>query len=222
MLGAPSRAAADSLLALINGGRSFASLVEENQGMGVDSVWQTLVGAPAEMKTLLEAANVGVPFIYSDSLRGEGAVIYNINRRHAPVNVAEVAVIKYVVDPSAQTISDIKTGLNSFLASNSKADLFSQNADSLYRLQHAEVTPSSAHIGNVADSRQAVKWTMGAKAGQVSKIFENQDHYLVVALKKYLRRRIPSCQRSRNPGCPPRSRTRRQEGRQTLRAISRR
>ena len=183
MLGTPSRAAADSLLALINGGRSFASLVEENQGMGVDSVWQTLVGAPAEMKTLLEAANVGVPFIYSDSLRGEGAVIYNINRRHAPVNVAEVAVIKYVVDPSAQTISDIKTGLNSFLASNSKADLFSQNADSLYRLQHAEVTPSSAHIGNVADSRQAVKWTMDAKAGQVSKIFENQDHYLVVALK---------------------------------------
>ena len=183
MLGAPTRAAADSLLALINGGRSFASLVEENQGMGADSVWQTLVGAPAEMKTLLEAANVGTPFIYSDSLRGEGAVIYNINRRHSPVNVAEVAVIKYVVDPSAQTISDIKTGLNSFLASNPKADLFSQNADSLYRLQHAEVTPSSAHIGNVTDSRQAVKWTMDAKAGQVSKIFENQDHYLVVALK---------------------------------------
>ncbi len=183
----PSKAAADSVLALIQGGTPMDTIVAQNADYAVAPTWFAMIGnnqiAP-EMKALFTSQAVGTPFVYSDTLQADGpAVVFNIKSRKAPVNTAEVAVIKYVVDPSNATVSNLKQTLNSFLASNSKGAAFTANADSLYRLQHAEVTPSSAHIGNLPESRRAVKWAMNAKKEEVSKVFEGKDYYLVVAVK---------------------------------------
>lgn len=183
----PTRAAADSVMALIAGGVSMDSIVAQNAEYAVQPTWFSLIGnnqIRQGMKDMFSTKAVGTPFVYADTLQAQNAaVIFNISNRKAPVNTAEVAVMKYIVDPSNTTVSELKTTLNSFLASNAKGEAFSANADSLYRLQHAEVTPSSPHIGNLPESRAAVKWAMNAKKDQVSKVFEGRDYYLVVALK---------------------------------------
>lgn len=183
----PTRAAADSVMTLLAAGTPMDTIVAQNSEYAVAPTWFTMIGNQQireDMKSLFSTKPVGTPFVYADTLQAGGAaVIFNITSRKAPVNTAEVAVMKYVVDPSNNTITDLKTTLNSFLASNSKGAAFSANADSLYRLQHAEVTPSSAHIGNIPESRAAVKWVMNAKKDQVSKVFEGRDYYLVIAVK---------------------------------------
>ncbi len=183
----PTRAAADSVMTLIAAGTSMDTIVAQNADYAVRPTWFAMIGNTQirdDMKQLFSTKPVGTPFVYADSLMsGSGAVIFNISRRVAPVNTAEVAVIKYIVDPSTQTITDLKTTLNSFLATNKKGDAFTANADSLYRLQHAEITPSSPHIGNLPESRTAVKWAMNAKKNEVSKVFDGRDYYLVVAVK---------------------------------------
>lgn len=182
----PTRAAADSVMSLIAAGATMDTIIAQNPEYAVKPTKFNLVGNAQisdDMKKLFTTKPVGAPFVYADTLRSQGAVIFNISSRQEPVNTAEVAVIKYVVDPSNSTVTDLKTKLNSFLASNSKGEAFTANADSLYRLQHAEITPSSAHIGNLPESRTAVKWAMNAKKNQVSKVFEGRDYYLVVALK---------------------------------------
>ena len=181
----PSPAAADSAMQLLAAGTTMNQLIADNADMAVKPTKLSLVGnnnIPQNMKDLFTQKEVNKPFIFADSLQGPQAVIFNITERTAPVEVAEVAVAKYVVDPSNKTISELKTKLNSFLASNSKAETFAANADSLYRLQHAEVTASSPHIGNVPNSRKAVKWVMDAKKGQVSRVFDDNDYFLVVAV----------------------------------------
>ncbi len=182
----PTVAQADSVMALIAAGTPMDTIMAQNAEYAMPATWYALAGnaqVPEAMKTLFTANDVKKPFVYSDSLQGTGAVIFNIVERRSPVATAEVAVAKYVIDPSAATISDLKTQLNSFLASNAKAEKFAANADSLYRLQHATVSASSPHIGNLPDSRRAVKWAMEGKKGQVSKVFDNnQDYFLVVAI----------------------------------------
>ena len=178
---AASQAEADSLLNLINNGTTIEQLLANDNQRGTTNQWNTLVGAPAEIKDRLVAEAVGTPFIFSDSTRNAYA-IYLINERKAPRQYYEVAQVTYTVDPSATTVNDLRSNLNSFIASNPKADLFSANADSLYMLQHGFVSSSSAHIGNVQDSRRAVKWAMGAKKDAVSHVFETPREFLAVAI----------------------------------------
>ncbi len=189
---AQDKAQSDSIFGLIMEGKSMKDIVAENQQQAVDSIWQSLVGAPADLADVIGSATIGKPFQYSDSVQG-GFAIYKVNERKAPKQYVDVMLYSYVVDPSATTVSDIKTKLSSFLASNSKGDAFSANADSLYTLRHGQITASTPRLGYVAnsrgtsgytDTRHAIKWAMNAKKGDVSPIFEdNRDYFIVVALK---------------------------------------
>lgn len=179
------KAAGDSVLqVIVSGEKKFKDIATENPQMANDSVWMSLVGAPSNLVALFENATVGQPFVYNDSVQGTTGV-YVVNQRKAPRQYADISVYNYVVDPSVETVSDIKSKLSGFLASNSKADLFSQNADSLYHMRHTRISASSPRLdASVSDTRHAIQWAMKAKKGEVSPIFEdNKDYYVVVAVK---------------------------------------
>lgn len=178
---ASSQSEADSIKALLAAGTSFDDIIAANPQQAAGNTWQNPMNSPQQIKDLVLTESIGKPFVYSDTVQGVYAVI-QVNQRVAPKQYADIAVVKYTVDPSNTTISDIKTQLNSFLASNNRGDLFSANADSLYQLQHGLVSASSANIGNVKDTRKAVKWAMDAKKEQV-KLFDGQNAYLIVAVK---------------------------------------
>lgn len=173
----------DSVLVKVQGGASMASLSDGQTIQGVDSAWTALGGGfPENLAARLTEANIGEAFIYVDSIQGQQAAgIYRVERRHAPVPFYDIAVMDYTIDPSNETIAQLSTDLNTFLAANSSAGEFSKNAaESGYTAVPAMVSASTPLVGNVSDSRGAVKWAMDARKGQVSPSFQdNKQTYLM-------------------------------------------
>ncbi len=154
-----------------------------------DSVWTSLIdpGFPKNMKEKLLSAEVGKAFVFDTLVNGSQLfAIYRVNQRKAPVETYDLAVMTRDVEPSSATENKLTSDLRQFLAKNTTASEMAKNAASAgYTLMPATVTKSNPHIGNLADSRSAVKWAMEAKEGQVSDIFTNEDNsrLLVVAVK---------------------------------------
>ena len=173
----------DSALAAVRGGATMASLSDGQTLMGVDSAWTSLgAGFPESLAARLTAATVGEAFAYTDSIQGQQAAgVYRVERRHAPVPFYDIAVVEYTIDPSNETVAKLSTDLNTFLAANSSAADFSAHAtENGYNTVPAMVSASTPLVGNVADSRGAVKWAMDARKGQVSPSFQdNKQSYLM-------------------------------------------
>ncbi|MDE6269572.1 MAG: peptidyl-prolyl cis-trans isomerase, partial [Muribaculaceae bacterium] len=173
----------DSALVLVRGGATMASLSDGQTMQGIDSTWTALgAGMPAGLAERLTNATIGEAFVYVDSIQGQQAAgLYRVERRHAPVPFYDVAVMEYTIDPSNETIAQLSTDLNTFLAANSSAADFSANAaENGYTAVPAMVSASTPLVGNVADSRGAVKWAMDARKGQVSPSFQdNKQSYLM-------------------------------------------
>lgn len=182
-------AIADSVLTAIKNGAAWTDYTASDNTQGQDSVWVSLVGANIEgkIKDAWLAAAVGTPTLLTDSIQGqEFTQIFKVNKRHNPVTVYDYATITFTVDPSNETLEKLSTDLRTFLSSNSNGDDFSANAaEAGYSVLSALVSASTPHIANVADSRQAVKWVMEAKKGQVSPIVgDNKQSYLMAVAVK--------------------------------------
>lgn len=178
----------DSALTAVRGGATMASLSDGATMQGIDSTWTSLGGGfPETLAARLTEATVGEAFAYTDSIQGQQASgIYRVEKRHAAVPFYDLAVIEYTVDPSNETIAQLSTDLNTFLAANSSADAFSEHAaESGYTAVPAMVSASTPLVGNVADSRGAVKWAMDARKGQVSPSFQDnkQTYLMAIAVK---------------------------------------
>lgn len=173
----------DSALVQVKAGATMASLSDGQTMQGIDSTWTSLgAGFPAGLAERLTTATIGEAFVFVDSIQGQQAAgLYRVERRHAPVPFYDVAVLEYTIDPSNETIAQLSTDLNTFLAANSSAADFSANAaENGYTAVPVMVSASTPLVGNVADSRGAVKWAMDARKGQVSPSFQdNKQSYLM-------------------------------------------
>lgn len=188
MLRAPQTADFDSLAAVINGGKAFADL-NSDQIQAADSIWASLeaTGIDETTRNALANATIGKAFVLTDSVQGAPvSAIYRVNKRHAPVKFYDIAVIEYTVDPSQETLTDLATGLRTYISNNSSAADFSENAgDAGYSVLTDQVGPSSTGIGNVRDSRRFVKWALENKKGKVSPMMQDdrQSYLIAVAVK---------------------------------------
>ncbi len=184
------RGSVDSLLTAVNGGASFASLIDNENVGGQDSTWVSLVGAnvPEKIKAALTQNAVGQAFVITDSVQGqEVQTLYRVNSRRSPVNVYDVATVTYTVDPSQETLTQLSGDLRTFVSNNSSADEFAKNAaEAGYTVLDGFVSVSSPMVARGAgDSRSVVKWVMEAKAGQVMPVYQDnkQTYLLTVAVK---------------------------------------
>lgn len=189
MIGRADQGSLDTLLARFSAGEKFADLVDDQTVQGQDSVWTSLAGpgVPAKIKSALTSAAIGEAFVLTDSVQGQPVTtLYRVNRRHAPVPFYELALVDYTVDPSNETLSQLSTDLNTFVAANSSAADFAANAEAAgYTVRSTAVSAGTPHLGNAADSRSAVKWVMNAKKGQVMPVFQdNKQTYLLTAAVK--------------------------------------
>jgi len=189
MLGRADNGSLDSLLNLVNTGKSFAELIDHDNVQGQDSTWASLAvpGIPANIKAALENNAVGTPFVLTDTIQGRAvSTLYRINKRHVPVSVYELAQIDYTIDPSQETLAKLSGDLHTFVSNNSSAKDFAENAAAAgYTVLSTAVSASSTHLANAADSRPAVKWVMNAKKGQVMPVYQDnkQTYMLTVAVK---------------------------------------
>jgi len=190
VIGLRNASDADSIMAALASGAKWSDYTATDNTQGQDSVWVSLVSAPNidnKLKDAWLAAAIGTPTVHTDSIQGQTFTqIFKINSRHAPVPVYDFATISYTVDPSNETLEKLSTDLRTFLSANSSGDDFSANAaEAGYSVLSALVSASSPHIANVPDSRQAVKWVMDAKKGQVSPVIgDNKQTYLMAIAVK--------------------------------------
>lgn len=177
----------DSLLAALNSGTSFDEALKMNGVVGGQAdLWQSLASAPDnEVKERL--INAGSGYFITDSM-GTDARIVRVNTKKAPVNIYDYATVTYQVYPSDATIDKLNGDLQQFISGIANADslTMAKAMAAGYTLQQAVVDENSASLGNVPYSRNAVKWVMDAKEGQISPILEDSqnDKLMVVALNQ--------------------------------------
>lgn len=180
----------DSLLAALNSGVAFdEALKMPGVAGGQADVWNSFASAPDnELKERI--LNAGTGYFISDSTATDARIV-RVNSKKAPVSVYDYATVTYKVYPSDATIAKLNEDLASFMSGISNADSLTvvKALNAGYSLQPAVVTANSAALGNVPYSRNAVKWAMDAKKGQVSPIMEDgqNDRLIVVALDEVIK-----------------------------------
>lgn len=112
------------------------------------------------------------------------AVLGNLIKKNAPVEVYEYDEVTYDLKPSTTTVNDERTRLEEFLAANTTMKEFVENAPKDgYAIRNVALTSSSAAVPRTPngqsffpDSRQVVRWVMiDGKPGQVSHVYESKD-----------------------------------------------
>ena len=175
----------DSVLAQLNAGKKAADL-GENIAQTQDSMGISLLDPSlGMMKDDILAAETGKYFTPQNN-NGNNGMALRVRSRKAPVTVYEIAEITYDVVPSATTVNKLGNDLRNYVAINKSAKQFADSATLAgYNALTAVVTPSSLSVAGLPESRNAAKWTIGAKKGEVSGVFENdlKSRLMAVAVK---------------------------------------
>lgn len=173
---------ADSIMASLNTGATKESLgdaLTQTQ----DTIWLSVLDpAAAAIKDELLTAETGKYFKPANN-NGNAGMLVRVRERKAPVSVYDVAEITYDVVPSNATIQKLNSDLRNYLAANPTAEKFESEATKAgYTALSAVVTPSTLSINNLSDTRGACKWVLGAKAGQVSGVFNDDRDSRLLAV----------------------------------------
>ena len=180
----------DSLLAALNSGTPFEEALKMPGVVGGQAdVWNTLASTPDnELKEKL--LNAGSGYFISDSTANDARIV-RVNSKKAPVAIYDYATVTYKVYPSDATVAKLNDDLQEFMSGVTKADslTIAKAIKAGYALQPAMLTANSATLGNVPYTRNAVKWAMDAKRGEVSPILEDgqNDRLIVVALNEIIK-----------------------------------
>lgn len=117
---------------------------------------------------------------------GQVNVILQVINKKATKDKYKVAVIKRPVEFSKETYNKAYNDFSRFIVANNTLEKMAANAeDAGYRLLDKTDLYSSEHgIGGVRGTKEALKWVFGAKAGDVSGLYEcgESDHMLVVGV----------------------------------------
>lgn len=180
----------DSLLAALNSGTPFDDALKMPGVVGGQAdVWNTIASTPDnELKEKL--LNAGTQYFISDSTANDARIV-RVNSKKAPVAIYDYATVTYKVYPSDATVAKLNDDLQGFISGITKADSLTvgKAITAGYSLQPAMLTSNSATLGNVPYTRNAVKWAMDAKRGEVSPILEDgqNDRLIVVALNEVIK-----------------------------------
>lgn len=179
------------VLAKLNAGLPADSVAKT---FGADSVaaqtnqWIPLITAQGrtnaleqgQLDTLLNAGGKYISLMSSP----QGALLAQVAKRNAPVEVVEYEEVTYDLKPSTKTVNDERMKLEKFLDENATAEAFAENAAKAgYTVQNFSFNTSSPAVPRMPgmnsyfpDSRQVVRWVMmDGKPGQVSHIYESKD-----------------------------------------------
>lgn len=181
----------EKVLARLNSGLpvdSIGKFFKPDSVMAQTEQWITLYDKKGKTDMLQQSQldslkNAGGRFVKIMS-SPEGSVLGQIAGQGSPKEIYEYQVVEYSLHPSAATVNDAIAKLEKFLAANTTAAKFRENAAKEgYNLQTFELTQSSNAVPRMQgynmyypDSRQVVRWVMiDGKPGEVSKIYESKE-----------------------------------------------
>lgn len=187
---AKTKALADSVYNAIKGGADFEALAKK-YGQTGESNWLSSAnyeGAKLEgddLKFISTLTSLGTNELTNLTL-AQASIILEVTSKNAVKDKYKVAVIKRPVDFSKETYNRAYNDFSQFIAANPTLDKMEANAEEAgYKLQERNDLSSYEHtVGGVKGTKEALKWTFGAKKGEVSGLYEcgESDRMLVVGL----------------------------------------
>ncbi len=179
------------VLSSLNGGLPLDSLVKVYSADSVmvqSGQWLTLYNDKGRSSDLPQAQLDSLKAAQGKYVKlmstADGALIAQLAKTGAPVEIYEYEVVDYALQPSARTIEEQREKLEKFLAENKTAADFTKNAPNAgYNLQNFQLTQSTDAVPRMPgysmyypDSRQVVRWVMiDGKPGKVSHIYQSND-----------------------------------------------
>ncbi|MDE6802043.1 MAG: SurA N-terminal domain-containing protein [Muribaculaceae bacterium] len=164
-------ATTDSVIGLLASGVSPDSLTTLVAQSMLDQEVSLLDPAMSAVAEMLTNAEVGKYFAPTVEEGFPGNVIYRVASKEAPVDVYEIAEIKYTLEPSNATIGDLRDKLSTFAFNNHTAAQFVDSAAAAgYTVVPAYVGKSSLAVDRVPETRSLAKW--GANPDNKGKVSE--------------------------------------------------
>lgn len=169
---------ADSIYNAIKGGADFAEIAKK-YGQTGEPTWISSAnyeGAQVDgdnLKYITAVTSLGQNEL-TNLVIGQANIILQVTNKKGVKDKYKVAVIKRPVDFSKETYSKAYNDFSQFIAANNTLEKMSANAeDAGYRLLDKNDLYSSEHvIGGVRGTKDALKWSFEAKAGDVSSLYE--------------------------------------------------
>lgn len=173
----------DSVLKELNSGKAFAEVVNGANIQGQENVKQGLIGVADSIKTKVLSAGDKYFALTSNA---QGAYFVKVNKKDAPQQFYNVAIVSHKVLPSSKTINDLRDNLQAFINTNNTLAAVDSNAVKAgYQPMPFSLNSTMPQINGIAGTRRAIQWVFGAEKGSVSPIFDkdNKDKMVVVAVR---------------------------------------
>ncbi len=178
---------ADSIKTALKGGAKFELLAAQystdqaaNQ-KGGDLGW---FGAQMMVKEFSEAcfaAKKGEIVIVQTQFGLHIAEVEDISAASRQVQVANVTKR---IEPSTKTVQMVFTKANEFANKNATADAYNKAVkdQNLTKLSEKNIAENARQVGALENSRELVRWSFGAKVGDISKAYEFGNRFVIAML----------------------------------------
>jgi peptidyl-prolyl cis-trans isomerase D len=186
------KAKIDSIIKVINSGKSFADIATEETGgqTNGDIGWQTELslanGIDIKFANALFDAKVNEPFVVTSPY---GIHLVQIVEKTKPVKKYKMASIKMEVTPSQETYNKLYNNLNQYVSNNNNVEKFKSSASEAgyFCQMGVQILENQNNISNIENTRQVIRWANSNKKGAISDIFECQNYFIVVSVEGELK-----------------------------------
>ena len=198
-------AIADSVKAAVAAGKTAAEIADEERGiLAFDSVKTSLTNpaapeianlglgsAIASARQAIIDAEIGKPFVADTLSNSPYRILYTVVKRNAPQSNVDIALVSYTLEPSKETVENLRAKLEQYIAENGTADKFFENAAAAnLRCNYYDISATSPFAQDpttrqiVPVSNKAGVWALEAEKGAVSPVFGDQrtGAYIVAAV----------------------------------------
>lgn len=186
-----ARTMADSVYTALQQGADFEGLAQNYNQTGTTqwmtgAMYQSQASMDKDTRTIIETLNT-LPVGQLKNLElSTGNMVLVVTQRSNFVDKYTAAVIKRSIDFSKDTYSEAYNQFSQFVSENQTVADMEKGAEKYgYKvLERKEMSNNAHYVGNITDTRDALKWVFSAKPGEVSPLYEcgDNDQLLVVML----------------------------------------
>ena len=167
---------------------NVAGFIANNFDKPYDSAWYKASELPAELEKAVADNKVG--FVYGPYEEGEAFNVARIMGKEMRNDTlwAQVAVVSRNITVSTLTDQAIFAEVNKFVTENKTAEQFNAavEAQGLNKRSFQNIRENTNRIATISNPREIVRWAFsdGVKVGDMSKVFELENMYVVAVLTK--------------------------------------